>query len=376
VPDTTQQSPGSTWKEGSKPYFALPYMNPFKFWLPMPLIRINGDSLSDIGFDGAGLLSVMMDPTDRNYVRLIAYGDIRYRMALIQDFTWINTTLGFPLTFGFSDQVIRSGDDVYRDTRGSLSGTFTWGLGGGNWQYGLSAGGMYYLSADDDGGASAYQWNNSGSDFIAFAGAALSNHTRYRHETFGNGLRFNARGISFVDSFEPRYDGLLEASLERPLPLSLNLYGAYDQRKMDLQGVSRTYGAPLFSAFASKEYPSPGGQKLSWLLGGEAALGLFSFNVQKNLSHIYTNRIFGTLALRNAVYDSKGTTAAEGIRLTGDILLAQSAVLKLNMVFAIIPLKNAPLFIEPNLWGAWKFSNTITGRGSPWYVDFGVTLRF
>jgi len=144
---------------------------------------------------------------------------------------------------------------------------------------------------------------------------------------------------------------------------------------MNLHGVSRSYGQPLFAAIASTEYPHPRGLRLSWLGGAEAALGLFSFEIQRNLSHVYFNRLFCTLALRSVLYDSQGHPDAEGIEID-DKRLAQSLILRLGMVSSIIPIKTVPFFIEPNIWGAWKFSNTITGEGHPWSFGAGVGVRF
>jgi len=354
----------------TKPYFGLKYMNPFLFWVPLPLLRID----PSFSLDGAGLISVMVDATDRNVVQIMAYADIPYRMAMVESFSWQNTSLGFPLTLEVSDKVITSEETPYRDTRGTLSGSVLWSTG--RWFQELSLGGLYARIADDDGGSSAYEWEESGSAFALFAGFAFTNRLRRQYELFGTGLYFGFRGISVANNFEPRIDGIFQASAETRFPISLSLYGAYDQQGMNVHGVSRRYGAPLFAKTASTEY-SPGASNLTWLAGGEAALGLFSLEIQRNLSHIYFNRFFGTLALRNVLYDGKDNPDAEGIAID-DMRLAQSAILKLNLVFSAIPLKQVPFFIEPNIWGAWKFSNTITGRepATWWYASVGVDVRF
>jgi hypothetical protein len=165
---------------------------------------------------------------------------------------------------------------------------------------------------------------------------------------------------------------MLQASMETRFPLSLALYGAYDSRGMDLHGVSRTYGEPAAAEIASEEYYHPAGLNLNWLSGGEASVGLFSLEIQKNLSHAYFNRFFGTLSLRSVLYDSEGHPDAEGVAIN-DMRLAQSLVLKLGLVMSFIPIKNIPIFIEPNIWAAWKFSNTITEKGLLW--DFGMGLN-
>ena len=146
-------------------------------------------------------------------------------------------------------------------------------------------------------------------------------------------------------------------------PLNIALYGAYDKIGMNLHGESRIYGKPIFENNASKEYQFPERLYLTWIGGGEISVGLFSVEIQNSLSHIYFNRFFGTLTLRNVVYDSLGMAGAEGIAVN-NIRIAQSLVLNLKMVAAFLPIKALPFYLEPNIWGAWKFSNTITGHGN------------
>ena len=370
------------WAEASRPYFSFMHMNPFRFWLPLPLVRTtsNNDNSSSISLDGAGLLSIMTDPTGRHFIAAVAYADAAYRMLNVDHFSWQNTVPGFPLTLEFSDRVLTdSANFPYRDTRLTLSGSLM--RSPGRWLYGLSLGGGYARNADDDGGESAYHWEETESFFFYFAGLAFSNLRRRQHELFGTGMSLNLRWVSFIgtpfrDNFEPRFEGVFRASVETRFPLSLTLYGAYDMREMNLHGVSRSYGQPLFGAVASTEYPHPRGLNLTWIGGAEASLGLFSFELQRNISHAYFNRVFGTLALRSVIYDSQGHPDAEGITLDGDIRLAQSLVLRMGMVSSFIPLKLSPIFIEPNIWGAWRFSNAITGEGQLWNFGMGVNVRF
>jgi hypothetical protein len=142
---------------------------------------------------------------------------------------------------------------------------------------------------------------------------------------------------------------------------------------MNQHGVSSNFGDPLFAEGLSKEFPSTGNLNLAWLGRAEASVGLFSLEIQKNLSHVYYNRFFGTLSLRNIVYDGKGQQYVEGIAIN-DVRLDQSLIFKLGMVSSLIPYKTAPFFIEPNIWVSWKFSNTITGKGSSW--NFGLSFDY
>ena len=359
-------------------YFAIRYMNPFRAWFPTLLLRSYNDVLS---LDGGGLFSAMMDPTRRNLVVLMANADIRYRMAAV-DLIWQNSTLGFPLTFNFSDAVVDfQSDDIYRDTRIGLAGSLSRNIGRGIGTLGF--GGSYARIADDDGGATAYNWEKTESHFIVSTNIGLSNIRRRRHELFGTGMSFNLAGATLATGFEPYAAGVFQASREARFPLRLALFGAYDSTgTMNLHGVSRTYGSPMFSGFAPLEYRRPVGLNLNWLAGAEAAIGLFSLEIQNNISHIYFNRIFGTLAVRNAFFDGQGHPDAGGMAISGlwsgndDIRIAQSLMFRLGMVFTFHQIQQfVPAFFEPNVWVTWNFSNTITGTGDQWRIGLGFNFR-
>ena len=363
----------------SKPYFGISYMNPFQLWLPLPLLRLStSDDNFNLSLDGGGLFSLMIDPTDRNIIIIFAYADIVYRMAMIENFTWQSTVAGFPMTLEFSDKVlIDSYDNPYRDTRVTLNGSINHYPG--RWGYGLNIGGGYLRIADDRSeikSYNAYEWEERGSAFFMGCGFSVTNLQRRRNELFGNGVSLSVKGISLIETFYPRIEGVFRASLEERFPLNLTLYGAYDDMGMNLRGVSRSYGQPIFDNAASKEYPPFGGQSYNWLAGGELSLGIFSIEIQNNLSHAYFNRFFGTLALRNVFYDSRGMEEAPGIELHDGIRLAQSLVLNLKLVSAFIPIKAVPVFLEPHVWGAWRFSNTITGEGFHWAYGFGMSYQY
>ena len=361
-------------------YFAIRHMNPFRAWFPMPLVRSNYPG-NAVTLDGGGLFSVMADPTQRNFVQIMAFADVRYQMALIEMFSWQNTALGFPLTLSFSDKVVRFDDgDVFRDTRAGLVGNFSRSVGRG--VAGFSLGGSYVRVADDDGRASAYDWEETGSLFVVSAGIGLSNIRRRPHELFGTGVALSLVGATRAVAFEPYVAGMFVASREARFPASIVLFGAYDSTGMNLSGVSRRYGAPVFSQFAPGEYRHPGGLNLSWLAGAEAAVGLFSLEIQNNVSHVYFNRVFGTLAVRSAVFDGQGHPEAEGLAVSDlwpgndDIRVIQSLVFRLGMVFTFHQIQQIiPAFFEPSVWAAWMFSNTITGTGDHWRIGLGFNLR-
>ena len=345
-------------------YFAIRHMNPFRAWFPLPLIRAHGTASDrSLSLDGGGLVTFIADPTQRNFAQLTAFVDTRYQMASIPLFLWQNTSLGFPLTVQFSDTVSRFGDDVFRDTQVSLVGSLTWSVG--RWSLGFAMEGGYTRMADYDGGASAYTWERTEDLFFVSPGIKLSNRRRRPHELFGTGVSLSLVGISRVNDFEPHIAGMFRASAETRFPVSLTLFGAYDERGMNLNGVSRIYGRPLLSQVSTitpMEYPQRGNLNLNWLGGVEAAVGLF-----------FPNPLFGKLAIRNLVYDGGGDPDAEGIGI-GDIRIAQSLVFSLGLT-SFGRLLEFPFYLEPSIWAAWNLSNTITGRGPPWRVGFGVNMR-
>jgi len=346
----------------TKPYIGLKYMNPFNLWLPLPLLRSSSDG-SSIRLDGGGIFSVMTDPLDRNTVFLLAYADVPYKMAMVDQFTWQNTYMGFPLSLNFSDKITESGDKIYRHTSASLSGTVRWT--GEHLSNQFLLGGGYIRNAGYEKDKSAYEWKETRNAVFMQAGYAFL----YRRITF------QISGASLTDNFEPHVDMIIRANTKTRFPLSFTFFGAYDKGGMDLHGASSTFGSTSVEKVAMKEYPHPSGLELFWLGGGEISVGIFSFEIQKNLSHLYFNRFFGSLSSRNQIYDAKGNPNAEGIE-AGNLHLIQSLGLKLGIKTSILPAIKIPFTIEPYVFGAWRVSDTINGKRNPWYIDAGVTAAF
>jgi hypothetical protein len=348
-------------------------MNPFNFWLPLPLLRLSDNG--DISLDGGGIFSVMMDPTDRNTIILMAYVDTTYRMSMIESFIWQSTIPGFPLTLEVSDMVNLINNSIpYRDTRITLTGSLIHYPG--RWGYNLNFGtGFFRIAGNTNPGShSAYEWEELGSAFLLSTGFSIFSNQRRSNELFGTGMSLSLRGASVLETFNPRIEGIFRLNAEKRFPLNLTLYSAYDKIGMNLHGISRSYGQSIFAGAASREYPSFNGFNHSWLAGGEVSLGLFSIEIQNHISHIYFNRLFCTLTLRNVIYDNKGRPDAPGIIVHENINLAQSLVLSLKLISSFLPIQYVPFFIEPQIWAAWKFSNTITGEGYPW--AYGLTFSY
>jgi hypothetical protein len=353
----------------SKPYNGLGFFNPFKLWFPMPLIREVGDD--DIKFDGGGIFSIMMDPIEENIISLLVYTDIPYKMAMIDQFTWQNTGMGFPLKVDISDKVMEeSENNIYRYTNITLIGSVNWIMG--QWNNQIMLGGGYYRTALLEEGKNAYEWEEALSGFFVTTGFLFS----YRRLS----LQFNGAvpvfsNANFVNSFEPRLEMIFRASTETRFPLSLTLFGAYDKGGMNLHGVSRIFNTATLDELVLKEYENPADLELLWLAGGEIGIGLFSFEIQKNLSHVYYNKIFGTLSVRNQIYDSGDFPDAEGIEIN-NLHLIQSLGLKIGIKISFFPIIKTPVSIEPFVFGAWNFTNAITGKGSLFYVNVGVNAAF
>jgi len=358
----------------SRRYFAIRHMNPFHTWLPLPLIGSSGGGDSSLpSLDGFGLVSFMLDPTQRNFLEVMAFADLRHRMAAVRTFSWQNTTLGFPLTLNFSDEVGESlAGEPRRETRASLAGSLSWS-GEGPWVFRHSLRGSFARLADCNGEASAYRWDNARSAFAVSTGFWMSNRRRRAHEMFGTGASANFSATTVATRFEPRVSGLLRATAESRVPVSLAAFGAYDASGMSVHGASRRHGQPIFAQFAPTEFRHPPGLSLAWLAGAEAAMGLFSAEIQGNISHLYFNRIFGSLAARGAVYDGGGHPGVEGLPI-GDLRVAQSLVLRLGAVMSVRA-GVLPMFLEPSVWGSFKLSNAVTGNGSLWHIGTGFNVR-
>jgi len=360
----------------SKPFFGIKYMSPLKLWVPLPLIRSNTDTFK-MSLDGGGIFSMLMDPADRNIVMFYVYYDAVYKMLRVEDFNWQTTIPGVPLSLTFNDVVETNSTLPYRRTQISLSANLTHTPA--RFIYGISLGAGYtrFALGGADNTESAYNWKEFENVFYYSAAFSISNRLKRQYETFGKGFSFSFRGANIISAFQPRIEGLFQFSAEKRIPFIMALYGAYDKSGMNLQGVSNYYSSAIYSNFSSNEYANIKINNLDWIAGGEIGFGIFSLEIQKNFSHIYINRFRGTLSLKNLLYDNKGGNNSEGIIIIEPNLhLAQSLFLKLGLVSSIVPLTMQPIILEPVVWGAWKFSNTISGNGSSWNAGININIQF
>ncbi|MDR0377514.1 MAG: hypothetical protein LBH70_06950 [Spirochaetaceae bacterium] len=365
----------------SSRFWGAAYLNPFHFWLPYPLIRMDPDSRYRMTVNGPGFWSLMMDPTDTNQIILNAALDIPYLMGNIT-LTWLNLSMGLPLTFEFSDTLDTSRSrytGVVRETALDIRASFSRGLGSNRLVFSaLPEFQVQWRSIEPpghpvwtDGPKSAYTWDYQVPHYIGVLGLGLSAFSRARWEVFGQGVSLTAygkyalrHGTPAADQALPRAEGVFQAAFEPYLPLRFRLYGVWDERGMNLAGQSTPFSSTPFSAFASAEYVNTGSLRMTdipWIAGGEAEVKLFKVEIQRHLSHLYMNRLFGTLAYRGAVYDDQRHPAAEGTVLTGPYRLAQSLVLRLGSAVSFAVLPYIPFRLSASVVGVWKMSKAADG---------------
>jgi hypothetical protein len=280
------------------------------------------------------------------------------------DVQWTNNYFGLPLTFTFQDDVNRSNNIWAIPVRYTGFGIFSLlshGIGSELVHFSLRPGFMVSLTAPDSGnGLSVYTWEYDDPRYVFSLGLSLSSLTRFSWEVFGSGLELTVYGHHATPSEEPftfRFEGIFQAAFEPVLPLQFRLYGIWDENKMNLAGSSKLYTSSAVSDLTPSEY-STIAYSLKWLAGGEAELKLFSFEIQRNLSHVYFNRIFSTLAYRGGFYDYEGRkNAAAGELLWDNYRLTQSLILRLALTFSAVIIPVLPAKFTLYAAGMLKISN-------------------
>jgi hypothetical protein len=351
-----------------KKYVPVKYLNPLRLWIPFPMLSTQGNEVS---LNGGGVFSFMMDPTDSNYIFLTAGMDTALFAPVSLD--WTNYSFVFPVNVKFSDQIDRSQSFMYRRTEAELSITVNVPLGNDRNRLSVLGGfGASLLAFDPGGGGSAYTWPFEDKvHYSGIAGLGFSVMRRYPWELYGQGFLIGTRLRWILGHETPRLDGIFQAAFDPYFPFRLSLYAAWDDSSMDLHGNSYRFSRVLFDEAASIEYSTAGITALSWIAGGQAEFRLFSFEIQNNLSHLYFNRLFTSIAYRSVLYDRGSLLYSEGNPLNERLSLAQSAVLRLGTDISTIALTALPLTITPCVWGAWKFSTISDGNNSN---DFAIGI--
>ena len=126
---------------------------------------------------------------------------------------------------------------------------------------------------------------------------------------------------------------------------------------MNLAGSSGLYTTSAVSDLTPVEY-STIAYSLKWLAGGEAELKLFSVEIQRNLLHVYFNRLFSTLAYRGGFYDYAGREdAAAGELLWDNYRLTQSLILRFGLTLSAVVVPIIPVKFTFYTAGMLKISN-------------------
>jgi hypothetical protein len=364
-----------------KLYFPLKYYNPLLFWLPMPLVQ---DTREGISLEGGGVLTLIMDPAGINQVLLEALVDVPSEMV-DTELSWTNRNLGFPLRFYFKDTVDKTEYKDRRVTETSVSGVFSYGLGIAGLSGGLiPAFHVTFTAWDDLRGSGAYSWKYNDDPIYSFQlGAEISNLYCFPWESFGHGFRLSnyARMAVYDKDFErpysyPGYSGMLQTAFEPLFPARLSFYGAWDEFGINLKGQSSA--DLVFKDLAPSEYYTAYLNRVEWLVGMEAETLLFSFNIQRNLSHLYFNRIFGTLAYRAALYDASLLSYPKGNALGEKLRLTQSLILRLNLDTATIFVTPMPVKFTPVFLAGLRLTNNDNGPDaqSPFWFGFSYKLEY
>jgi hypothetical protein len=213
---------------------------------------------------------------------------------------------------------------------------------------GQAARNLRYVSPD----TSAYGWNYQEISPSGLAGFSISNMRRFFWETFGQGVSAGTYVRYALGETLPRLEFFLSFAAE-PLPLRGTVYGALEQRGMNLYGRSPRYGSTSFDRFTTVEYPNAGIVTYR-LFGAEMEIKLFSLELQRSFSHFYFNRIFASLGWRGAWFDNQETATGDPM---GEFRVVHSALFRLGTTLSAAPVTVLPVKLHPSFWAALRLSD-------------------
>ncbi|AEJ18392.1 hypothetical protein Spica_0224 [Gracilinema caldarium DSM 7334] len=350
-------------KQKEAAYNPVRYLNPLKFWLPVPLIN-NVDN--HIRIDGMGIITFFMDPTDTNIIFINAGGDLVGKLGYF-DIAWTSLNLGFPVVSSFSDKIEGIDSDkgylMYRATRASIESPLTISLGDGIFNLHLIPSIAMLLAAyNPENESSAYQWTYEHPLWTYGISLGISNLYRKPWQLFGNGLGLDLYVRATNEPNSGRLDTTLRECKETIFAwfgLRGSLYAAWDKQGLSLDGKNPSFENIPFADVAATEYASQAPGNLPWVTGGELEVKLFSFETQSNISHLYLNRLFATAAYRWVLYETvaESNLQTAGYELSNNIYGHHSMLLKIGTVVSATPITMAPLRYSPYFWAAVKLSN-------------------
>ncbi|MDR2659371.1 MAG: hypothetical protein LBC27_05205 [Spirochaetaceae bacterium] len=386
-----------------KPYNPVKYFNPFNLWAPFPFVSPIVNSIFSDGsigaegnfenlrLDGAGIFSYLSDPMDQNLIFLAVGGDFYYKIAPVS-ITWMNFNFMLPITTTFSDTVkIDDENEPVRETSTSIQASYRIPLG--NERSSLTILGMFsgvwYFHNYQDSEDTAYNWPLRQESYFAQGGLRLSNLILASWERFGNGFWYQFYVKKpLLEGGYPRFENVFKLSAEsvyafRDIPVvkdfafQILLYGVYDNYGMNYLGHSQFYPASSFDGISVYEYAAPSYTYThKWLAGGEFDLSPASFEIQKNLSHLYFNRVFASLGYRWAYLDDDDGQSLFSQTFEDDRFI-HSVIVRLSLVSSIVPVTVLPLKITFNLIGALKLSEIKNGfSGKVWYLGWGASFSY
>ncbi|MDR2602130.1 MAG: hypothetical protein LBC53_06735 [Spirochaetaceae bacterium] len=340
--------------------FTLEKINPFNLWVP--LLYFNQESKT--GFSGAGGFFYIADPLDSNIIFLEAYYDWDYNMAPVH-LTWTNFSFGFPIYFYYDDYALALEYYAERISQTSLYAYFKFPILTNrltfSFQPGLSVSHLYLsrysenpVNVENVKSNSAYDWKENTKGYFLNIAFILSTMDAWSWEIFGNGFSQAFYLHTWLKKdLNPGLENVITVAAE-PLPfihisgVKQTLYASYwDNYLKNVQGDS-IMASTNFKDASLNEYSMKIPQKMKWILGGQTEIKLFSFNIQKNITHLYFNRVYMTLAYRWAYW---------GGQLEGEYpQYLHSALLNLALKNTIIPAALVPLKIVPSVWASLKIS--------------------
>jgi hypothetical protein len=404
----TEKPPGPP-VENAKLYNPLKYFNPFNLWIPFPVVnpftsQILANDLEALGksgnfdsisLDGAGIFSYISDPLDQNLILLGAGYDFRRNFAPL-GITWINYNFMLPITVNFSDLVMTDKSYTPRKTSAGVNASYRLPLG--NERLALTIFGslnaLWYSFDSYDpytgqyAGDSPYIWPVRQEVYYTQAGLRISSLMTNSWERLGNGVseQLYVRNM-LEEGYYPRFENIITASLEnahglQPVPVVRDfafrgsLYGVYDREGVDVAGNS-AYFTAAFSGIALSEYAvSTAVYPYLWLVGGEFEFSPVSFEIQKNLSHLYFNRIFASLGYRWAYMDGASDPYRGSPHTSGGRLL-HSLIFKLTPSISIVPVTVLPLKMTFSLLCSLKLSALEnTSPADDWYLGWTFSLSY
>lgn len=375
--DTGEQENSSEYPETQK-YHAIKYMNPFRFWLPIPLLD---EASSGFNVSGAAIVSFISDPTDMNMIMLTAGGDIVNKAGYL-DINWQSFSFGLPLEIQLADKLQTYSDAdttiLYRQSSATLGLKLEKTLhGGGTLLYANPGVEAVLLAEDPKDDSSAYSWDYNDPVYFLSLQTGISNLRRAPWQLFGNGASLTLGAQGFLQDREPRFDAMFRAAHDQKAGIRISMYGTYDGEGMLLSGESPIYDSTLYSDVAAIDYQDEAAGELDWIAGGELEFKLFSIDIQNNLSHLYYNRLFGTLAYRGVVYPSSDSEKAAGYELFPDIYGLHSLLFKAGTVVSAVPITMMPLRFSPYISAAFKLSNLPYSEDkSLYHVGLGFSIEW